>query len=213
MSEEIIIKLDHISKKFGSNEVIKDLSLDIRRGDAIALTGHNGVGKSTLLKIMSKLINVTSGNVVFDHNLKISYIPEHFPKLSFTANDFLIHMELINGMSLEETESRTKELMEQYFMYSMKDTQLRYLSKGTLQKVAVIQALLTKPDVLLLDEPLSGQDIDSQNVFISEINKMRTQGLTIIMSCHEKFLINRLVDTVYQLDPETKTLYKIELNS
>ena len=77
---------------------------------------------------------------------------------------------------------------------------MKYLSKGTLQKVGVMQALLSKPDVLLLDEPLSGQDIDSQKVFIKKMNELRHDNVTIIMSCHEPDLIERISDTVYCVD-------------
>lgn len=200
MGENTIIRVDNISKKFGSNLVIKDLSLDIEQGTAIVFTGHNGVGKSTLLKIIAKLINIDQGNIIYNKKINVSYIPEHFPRMSFTANDFLIHMGMISGKTLEESEKRAHDLMEQYFMLSMKDTKLKHLSKGTLQKVSVIQALMSEPDVLLLDEPLSGQDVDSQNVFIEEVNRLKSQGLTVIMSCHEKFLINRLADIVYKFE-------------
>ena len=83
---------------------------------------------------------------------------------------------------------------------------IKYLSKGTLQKVAVIQALLTKSDVILLDEPLSGQDTDSQKYFIDCVKKLNREGTAIVMSCHEKWLMNMLSKTVYEI--ENRTLVK-----
>jgi ABC-type multidrug transport system ATPase subunit len=84
-------------------------------------------------------------------------------------------------------------------MDNMIDIPMKHLSKGTLQKVGVVQAFLTKPDVLLLDEPLSGQDIKSQNVFISLAKELSTCGVTIVMACHERFLTNSLSDTSYEI--------------
>ena len=76
---------------------------------------------------------------------------------------------------------------------------MKSLSKGTLQKIGVIQTLLCKPEVLLLDEPLSGQDEDSKRVFICKINKLREKGTTIIMSCHEKELTDALSEKQYTI--------------
>ena len=73
---------------------------------------------------------------------------------------------------------------------------MKDLSKGTLQKIGVIQALLRRPQVLLLDEPLSGQDMDSQMVFIQKMNALRAEKVTLLMSCHEKYLVESLSDTV-----------------
>ena len=96
-----------------------------------------------------------------------------------------------------------------FFLKDMLHTQLRYLSKGSLQKVGVIQALVTKPDVLLLDEPLSGQDIDSQKVFIRKMKELQKENVTIIMACHEQYLIDQIYDTQYCID-EGK-LYRVDM--
>lgn len=74
---------------------------------------------------------------------------------------------------------------------------MKKLSKGTLQKVVVIQALLDKPDVLLLDEPLSGQDKESQAVFVEKVNDFRAKGTTIFMSCHDDWLVKAISNKVY----------------
>jgi ABC-type multidrug transport system ATPase subunit len=84
-------------------------------------------------------------------------------------------------------------------MDEMRDVPIKHLSKGTIQKVAVIQALLTTPDVLLLDEPLSGQDIQSQQLFIQMVQELHQQGVATIMSCHERFLVNQLAHTAYEI--------------
>lgn len=199
MTEETIIHVKNITKKFNNKVVLEDISLDIPKGKAITFIGHNGTGKSTFLKIIAKLITVNDGSVDYTKDLLVSYIPEHFPKLNISAESYLLHMGMIAGLSEKEAERKCNEFFEMFFMSSMKETKLKHLSKGTLQKVSVIQALLVKADVLMLDEPLSGQDIDSQNVFIKMINELKAQGMTVIMSCHEKFLMNRISDIIYEI--------------
>lgn len=105
----------------------------------------------------------------------------------------------IDGMTVQDAEEKIQMLSKDFFLEDMMHTQMRHLSKGTLQKVGVIQALLTKPDVLLLDKPLSGQDLDSQNVFIDKINELRRENVTVLMSYHEPDLPLKISDIVYRI--------------
>jgi ABC-type multidrug transport system ATPase subunit len=108
----------------------------------------------------------------------------------------------LTSVSLAESvdPSVADRLVREFFLESMLNTRLNELSKGSLQKVGVIQALIAPKEVLLLDEPLSGQDSASQNVFIRKVNDLRSQGVTIFMSCHEKRLIDELSDREYTID-------------
>jgi ABC-type multidrug transport system ATPase subunit len=207
-----IISLSNISKKFGRNEVLSNINLTIQKGQSIAFVGNNGSGKSTLLKIVCGLTNPTSGEVKCAKRLKFNYVPEHFPKMSITVKQYLTHMGLIEGMPENKVQEGIQELLKSFFMEQMTDSQMKHLSKGSLQKVAVIQALLSKPDVLLLDEPLSGQDVKSQRKFISMVKELNEQGVAILMSCHEMFLVNQLSSEAYeiknmQLEPLDVTKY------
>ena len=92
------------------------------------------------------------------------------------------------------------KLCKDFFLEDMLNTSMKNLSKGTLQKIGVIQALLKPPQILLLDEPLSGQDADSQQVFIRKINQLRKENVTILMSCHEPYLIKSISDTLYVME-------------
>ena len=94
---------------------------------------------------------------------------------------------------------KVEQLIDEFFLGKMKHTKMRDMSKGSLQKVGVIQALMAPHDVILLDEPLSGQDTDSQEVFISKMNELKKQGVTIFMSCHEKKLMDELSDHIYTI--------------
>ncbi|WP_302419398.1 ATP-binding cassette domain-containing protein [Blautia marasmi] len=191
-----IIQLEKISKEYGHKRIINQIDLSIYEGQSIAFTGHNGSGKSTMLKIIAGLVKPSGGRVVYRDRLLFHYVPERFPKMSLTAWQYLKRMGEIDGIPRKVLEDRCENLFEDFFLTEMVNTSMKDLSKGTLQKIGVIQALLRKPQVLLLDEPLSGQDMDSQMVFIEKMNALRAENVTLLMSCHEQYLMESISDTV-----------------
>lgn len=205
-----LIEINNISKSFGSKKILQNTSMNVKKGQSIALLGHNGCGKSTLLRILCGLTSIDSGKVNYNRKLKFNYVPENFPKMNLSARQYIRHIGLIEGVQAEKLEQKSNNLFQAFFVEDMIDSPMKHLSKGTLQKIGVIQALLTKPDILLLDEPLSGQDLKSQKVFISLINNLNKEGTTIVMSCHERFLVNMVSDTVYQI--KDKKIEQIEFD-
>ncbi|PKM72664.1 MAG: hypothetical protein CVU92_07260 [Firmicutes bacterium HGW-Firmicutes-17] len=195
----VLISFNTISKSFGKKSILKDIDLKITPKSAIALLGPNGSGKSTLLKIIAGLAKISSGSIDYVPQLKIAYIPENFPKIDLTPEEFIKSMGLIDGLTHEHVSTSLAELLQAFQMQDMRDVPIKHLSKGTIQKVSVIQALLTTPDVLLLDEPLSGQDIQSQKLFIRMVQELHQQGVATIMSCHERFLVNQLAHSAYEI--------------
>lgn len=194
-----LIDIIGVSKQFGKDRILEDINFSVEKGKTIALVGHNGCGKSTLLRMIALLTTVSEGKIIHHKKWKMTYIPERFPKSDFTAREYVVNMGMLEGLSKEEAKERGRELLKTFFMDSMADKPMKYLSKGTLQKTAVIQALLTKADILLMDEPLSGQDVESQNIFMGMIQNYVKGGGSVVMSCHEKKLINRLADIVYEI--------------
>lgn len=197
--DNVVISIRNVSKHFGRRIILNRLNLDVKKGDSIALLGHNGTGKSTLLRMICGLTRVSSGKITYASSLKFAYVPEHFPKIDLTVREYINAMGAIEGLSKESVAIRSQELYHAFFLDEMLDIPIKHLSKGTIQKVAVIQALIETPDVLLLDEPLSGQDCQSQKVFISRIKELNCQGVTVIMSCHEQFLVNQLSHSAYEI--------------
>ncbi|MBC3901155.1 ATP-binding cassette domain-containing protein [Acetobacterium malicum] len=199
MMDRVLISLNAISKYFGRKLILEDINLEITPQKAIAFLGPNGSGKSTLLKIIAGLTTISSGAVNYTPQLKIAYIPENFPKIDLTPAEFIKALGSIGGLTPEQVSTSMTDLFQAFQMDDMRDVPIKHLSKGTIQKVAVIQALLTTPDVLLLDEPLSGQDIQSQQLFIRMVQKLHQQGVATVMSCHERFLVNQLANTAYEI--------------
>lgn len=197
--DTILISLNSVSKYFGTKLILNDINLTVTKKSALALMGPNGSGKSTLLKLIGGLSKISSGSRDSAPQLKIAYIPENFPKIDLTPAEFIKSTGLIGGLAAKQVSTRMTDLFYAFQMEDMGDVPIKHLSKGTIQKVAVIQALLTPPDVLLLDEPLSGQDIQSQKLFIHIVQELHQQGVATIMSCHERFLVNQLAHTAYEL--------------
>ncbi len=194
-----LIEIKNITKKFDNKIILENLNMTINKGDSIAIVGHNGSGKSTLLKIISGLVSIKEGEIKYHKDLKFNYVPERFPKLLITPNQYILKTGLIEGLTKDEIKSKGYKLFKKFFMENMVDIPIKYLSKGSIQKVSAIQALLTKPDILLLDEPLSGQDVDSQRVFIKSVNKLLEEGVTVVMSCHDNILIDSFANLVYKI--------------
>lgn len=197
---ESLIRLNDISKKYKNKIILQNVDLTIKPGDSIAFTGHNGSGKTTLLKLIGGFIAYDSGSLQYKQNVRIGYVPEHFPKMAITARQYITRVGVIEGLDKPSLDKISTDLFNDLHMEQMIDTPIKFLSKGTLQKVAAVQAMLTTPDILLLDEPLSGQDADSQKTFIDMVNKMNARGTAIVMSCHEDWLIRFISKRVYKID-------------
>lgn len=194
-----IIKIKNLVKKYDDRVVFDNVSLDIMKGESIALTGNNGMGKSTLIKILCGLTSMNSGEIIRDKNLKFNYIPEKFPPLNIKAGEYIKLIGEIEGLRRDDFVRKTNYLYKEFNLEKMINITMKNLSKGTLQKITVIQAFLSKPDILLLDEPLSGQDSESQKTFIRMVKELIKDGVTVIMSCHELFLIDQLSTRILQI--------------
>ena len=207
---QTIIEMHNVTKKVNNNRVIlEDINLSIEKGDAVALIGHNGTGKSTMLRLISGLTPISSGKILTVPNLDFAFIPENFPKINMTVDDYIHCMGKVIGIPNNELKMKSRELYSMFYIEDMIDIPIKHLSKGSIQKVAVIQALLSKPDVLLMDEPLAGQDIKSQKNFMKLVKEMNGEGVTLIMSCHELFLVNQLAKTAYEI--KNRTLSPIQM--
>ncbi len=193
---EKIITFEKVTKSYHGKCVIDDISHVFFEGEAVAFAGHNGCGKSTLLKILAGLIRINKGKVIHHKNIRFSYVPEKFPAADITMLRYLRSVAEMEGVPL----SQANKLIHEFFLEEMVYTKMKDMSKGSLQKVGVIQALMAPHEVLLLDEPLSGQDTDSQEIFIGKIKELKKQGVTVFMSCHEKKLMDELADKVYMIN-------------
>jgi ABC-type multidrug transport system ATPase subunit len=196
---ETVLSFDHVSKRFGSFEVLKDVTISLKKGECAALTGLNGSGKTTLLKLAAGLARVSSGEVRTPGGIRLGYIPESFPRPAVSARSLLRSFGRIQGMAPPALDERINKLLEAFNLQDDAGSPLNTYSKGMLQKVCVLQAFLGRADILLLDEPLSGQDAASQETFIRLTKSLLSSGTAVLLACHEKYLLSALADTVYEV--------------
>jgi len=142
-------------------------------------------------------IKPTTGNRIVNELQQpmIGYMPDRFPKHKFTSEEYLMHMGYIQGLKKDYLHQRIKEL-HSLFHLQLSDQPMRYFSKGMLQKVNMMQSILSRPDLLLLDEPLSGLDVSSMLEMVSALHELKKQKVTIVISTHEPAMLQRLTDRI-----------------
>ena len=194
--EELIV-LEKVSKRFGRHIAVRDVSWHICRGECVAVTGSNGAGKSTLLHMIAGLSLPSQGKrTVVDSSLRIGYVTERFAPLRFSPEEYLIHIAKIQGMRKEEALQSVEGVLSLFHMQEHAKRRMHQFSKGMLQKVNLMQAMLGTPDLLILDEPLSGLDESSQHDMITVLGVIKHQGTAIVMSVHEPLLTAALADRI-----------------
>lgn len=193
--ENRLIKATDISKVIAGQTIIKQTSFCLQGNKAFCIQGRNGSGKSTLLKLLAGIYEPTQG--ILERNThKIGYVPEHFPEgLPFRINEYFAYITNFHSHVKKEIKYYTQLFSLDAFL----NTPLKQCSKGTKQKVGIIQALISKPDLLLLDEPLTGLDRESQQVLIQLLNEQKRKSM-IIFTAHEKQLMEKMADEHYFLE-------------
>lgn len=204
MSTDTLLRLVQASKQYKGKTVLDRVSLELKRGETVAVMGPNGSGKSTLLKMLAGLSTLSSGkrevsDAAGGENPVIGYAPDHLPKLKFTAREYLSHMGSIRGLDGTTRTRRIEELLELVELRDRPGQQMRYFSKGMLQKVNLAQALLVKPELLLLDEPIGGLDEEAKNVLGGMLHQLRQKGTAIVIAGHEQAILGQWSDRVLMI--------------
>nr|WP_273015268.1 ABC transporter ATP-binding protein [Paenibacillus arenosi] len=186
---------------------MKGISMEVPRGQSILFRGENGSGKSTLLRMICGLLRPTSGRVRWMDGLEkedqrtIGYVPERFPQLNMSPYEYLMAMGRIQRMSDRDIQGRMDELLGLFRMEPYRDQRMNGFSKGMLQKVNLVQAmLLRKPDLLVLDEPLSGLDMDAQRKLQQLLMELHSEGTALMMVCHESDLLDSAAERIITLE-------------
>ncbi|MGF6354495.1 ABC-2 type transport system ATP-binding protein [Paenibacillus sp. 4624] len=198
MTMKVLLTLNEASKKYEGREILTDVSLTISQGDCIIIRGNNGSGKSTMLRMVSGLIPLTSGQRLLEHtNLVIGYTPDRLSKLRMTSTEYLTHMGRISGMTRKELKERIRELHDLFCLEQSDQLKMSHFSKGMLQKTNVMQAMIKTPDLLVLDEPFSGLDKESTGHLLHSLKKIKDEGTSILAAVHDPLLASQLESNTY----------------
>jgi ABC-2 type transport system ATP-binding protein len=201
-----IVSIEGVSKLYGGFAAVSDVTLHVRRGEVLGLLGPNGSGKTTLLRMLTGYLSPTSGRLSVDgHDTErdrmaarrlIGYVPESLPLYShMRVREFLRFMARLRGLDAAASGAAVAEVAEQVGLVERLAAPIRTLSRGYRQRVAIAQALVHKPDILILDEPTNGLDprqiIETRN-FIRGLAGRRT----VIMSSHILGEVEKVADRV-----------------
>lgn len=200
---ETIISIKNLRKSYGTKEVLKGINLEVSRGEVIGYIGPNGAGKSTTVKIMLGLVtdfdgeinilgqDITNGDI--DYKSKIGYVPETAEIYeNLTAKEYLTFIGELYGMDYEQVDQKAMKLMELFGIGDVYNARISSFSKGMKQKTMIIAALINDPDILFLDEPLTGIDANSVMVFKEVLEQLAKEGKTIFYSSHIMEVVEKL---------------------
>ncbi|MFJ7939475.1 ATP-binding cassette domain-containing protein [Peribacillus sp. NPDC096622] len=223
-----MIEIHEITKTFQDKKLfitaLKHVSLDVRKGQIVGLLGENGAGKTTLLRSIATLLTPTNGyiNVAgFDTIDNPNEIKKRIGVLfggetglydRLTTRENLAYFATLYGLSKHETKVRIEELAVMFGMKDYLDRKVGGFSKGMRQKVAISRTLIHDPDIILFDEPTTGLDITSSNVFRQLVLELKQQGKTIIFSSHIMEEVTLLCDSVAMMH-KGELIYKGKLES
>ena len=212
------LKVDHIIKTYGSYTAVDDLSFEMNEPGVFALLGTNGPGKTTSIRIILGMLSADSGSVTCQGkkfctaNESIGYLAEErglYPK--YKIMDQLIYFASLKGMRKQDAQKALDYWFERLGVEEYRDKRAEQLSKGNQQKIQLIAALAPNPELLILDEPLSGLDPVNAELFKSVIREEIKKNKFVIMSSHQMSTIEEFCRDIVILN-KGKTVLQGNLN-
>lgn len=211
-----MIRVENVSKQFNKTRALKNVSLEVNKGDIISLIGPSGSGKSTLLRCIHGLEHVDSGKIYMDDEWmnpddekkfrmqrnRMGFVFQHFnlfPNMSVLQNCMLAQVEVLNKTD-EEAEKTALEYLDKVGLLEKKDAYPNNLSGGQKQRVAIARALCMNPDIMLFDEPTSALDPEMIKEVLEVMKDLGKQGMTMVVVTHEMGFARKVGTRVVFLD-------------
>ena len=195
-----MIQVQHLGKAFGDLNVLKDINVDIYKGDVVCVIGPSGSGKSTFLRCLNRLEEPTSGKILFEgvditdpktdidkHRQKMGMVFQQFnlfPHMTIMKNLTIAPMKL-QGVSQNDAEAEAMRLLERVGLADRANAYPNQLSGGQKQRIAIVRALCMKPDVMLFDEPTSALDPEMVGEVLNVMRDLADQKMTMVVVTHE----------------------------
>lgn len=190
----MLIRFQNVTRQFGKFRAVDDISFTIEQGEIIGLLGHNGAGKTTIMKLLTGYLDVTNGQIMLDGMCmspnsveiknNIGYLPENCPLWSnMSVIDFLRYQAVVKGIPSRNIDNQLLNVIEKTHLTGKAIQPIRKLSKGYRQRVGVASAILNRPAVIVLDEPTNGLDPE-QTLHMRSLIKELAETSTVILSTH-----------------------------
>jgi zinc transport system ATP-binding protein len=192
-----LIKLDKVNVQFAGERVLQEVQLEVRSGEIVTLIGPNGAGKTTLVRCVLGLLTPDSGNVWRQPKLRIGYMPQKLQVDATLPLSVLRFLRLVPGVNRASAAAALAEVGAERLI----DSPLQNISGGELQRVLLARALLRKPQLLVLDEPVQGVDVAGQAELYRLISTLRDRhGCGVLMVSHDLHLVMSATDQVICLN-------------
>jgi ABC-2 type transport system ATP-binding protein len=214
MNNQTIVSIRNLKKNYREKEVLKGINLEITSGQIIGYIGPNGAGKSTTVKILCGLISEFKGDIeIFGKDLRkqtleikkqVGYIPENAVLYeSLTPMEFMGFIGEMRSLNPEQTQKKAEALMSIFEMKPNINQRISTFSKGMRQKVLICSSLLHNPDLIFMDEPLSGLDANSVIMVKEMLTHLAHDGKTIFYSSHLMDVVEKISDRIIIIDQGT----------
>lgn len=199
-----MLQIKNLKKLYKSNQGIQEVSFTLKQGEVCAIVGHNGSGKSTLFKTMLGLIQPDEGEIVIQSDkplsLSLGFLPENRSVIAdLKTTELITLMARLKGMKKETIEQVMQHWLNELQCSELKYKRLKQCSKGNQQKIQFICAVIHNPDIIILDEPFSGLDIENTRLFQKLIHKLKKKNKTILLSSHRLDDIEHMCDQMIVL--------------
>nr|WP_046226163.1 amino acid ABC transporter ATP-binding protein [Paenibacillus dauci] len=209
------IQVNNLKKSYGSNEVLKDINMQVGEGEVVCVIGPSGSGKSTLLRCVNKLEEITAGQIIVDdydisdNKTDINKVRENIGMV-FQHFNLFPHMSVLKNITFAPTELKKQspaearnlglKLLERVGLADKADAFPASLSGGQKQRVAIARALAMNPDVMLFDEPTSALDPEMVGEVLGVMKDLASEGMTMMIVTHEMGFAREVADRVVFMD-------------
>ncbi len=207
---EVVIKFENLTKKYGNFTAVNNINLEVRRGEIIGLVGPNGAGKTTTIKMIAKILRPNSGRILIrtNHNeledlqkvsstiTQIGFLIDIPSFYNMTAYQLLRYFANLQNYPKDQIDKRINELIRLFKLTEWKHKKVKTFSKGMVQKLGIIQALIHDPEIVILDEPQTGLDPLARVEIRRYIRKLQSQGKTIFVASHMLYEISEVCDKI-----------------
>ena len=209
------VEASHLAKRFGDTHAVADVSFAISRGEIFGLLGPNGAGKTTTIRILLDLFKPDKGTVsVFGGPMterkkeRIGYMPEERGLYQDIALDrCLLYLASLKGVRAGVARQRLHEYLERFDLAAHRTKKIKELSKGMQQKAQIINTILHRPELIVIDEPFAALDPINTQLVKDVIGELRDEGTTILMSTHQMRQVEELCDRILLIADGQNVLY------